>query len=493
MDEQGRETTMFQDCFVNCQGSIPAASVSYGPRTPGQHTGAFSDDDPAAGRRFAVGLSATGLNEPVNFTFRLVDVDGTERTATATLAPDPRPIPTQCVPIGSTPPGPPLTVLTTAGGCSFGPPAPVVVDPLAGVDRLATRTSRALTTYDLPADFVVESVAEGAGGRIWIAAGSSAPFRAFAGSVGAAGDLRIVADSAPDNAPVPGRFILRAGDGSVTGMAGAAGGGGYLIRLTPAGQVIRSPLAPGAPFPEIAGRGQELWGVDTRGRKGWTLVRLRTNGTVARRYPTGITGQLAGSVLGPDRAVWMGDGYGRLWRLTPGGRVVRAAVPKDLYRRFLRRGPDGALYFVDFLPRPRIGRITRDLKVTRSCRLAHGSFVDRVEATPLGVWFSLTRTPGDLYLIKATGEVVRYKRAVPGSTGMTAMAPGAKNSLLVAYTSSPRAAVHAAGHVARFTPAARGQRICRTWASDRRTAIGRRRAPSMSKPSGSRAAPPHRW
>src|SRR4051794_34404516 len=54
MDEHGGQAVMVQDCFVDCQGTIPASSVSYGPRTPGQHSGAFSDDDPAAGRRFAI-------------------------------------------------------------------------------------------------------------------------------------------------------------------------------------------------------------------------------------------------------------------------------------------------------------------------------------------------------------------------------------------------------------------------------------------------------
>jgi streptogramin lyase len=465
MDEQGRRTVMAQDCAV-CEASIPGASVSYGPRTAGQHTGAFSDDDPAAGRRFFVGLSATGANEPLSFTFRLIDTDGSERGATATLSADPRPIVTQCTPIGSTPPGPPLTVATIGDTCTFAPPAPVATDPLAGLHRLPTRTDGTLTTYDLPSGFLAESALRAADGRIWFAAQNFSN-RAFLGNLGPGGDLRIVIDSATTSVPLG---IIRGGDGNIWAMAAAREAmppyrriQGPLIRVTPAGQITAFPIAlPPAMLAEglFFSRARDLWSISTRGH--WTLVRLSTAGTVARLYPTSVRGQVAGMALGPDGAPWIGDAFGRLYRLTRAGRLLRVAVPGKLTRRYVKWTPDG-LYFIDLDRRPRVGRVTRDLKVTRTCALA--SYAEGgLAVTARGVWFALRRT-ADLALLTPSGEVIQYRNALPGASTVRVVAPGAGGAVVVAYSKGPRANVsRQSGHLARFRPGAGGKRICRTWA-----------------------------
>ncbi len=102
-----------------------------------------------------------------------------------------------------------------------------------------------------------------------------------------------------------------------------------------------------APGAILAGKGGELWVVNSAWTGSPSVTRLATDGTAGATFPLPATDGLSSIAAGPDGSIWFADGSAKVGRLAPDGTTASFPLPADHPTASgLAAGPDGSAWFV---------------------------------------------------------------------------------------------------------------------------------------------------
>jgi streptogramin lyase len=357
---------------------------------------------------------------------------------------------------------------------------PIATLLLLGALAGAPAAPAATTVTDLPDELVPFSVVAGPDGRAWFVAadrhlygdfGSDSGesdyfYRGVVGSIGSAGDIRVVAegrgnDSALNALP---REPVFAGDGN---LYGAGGSSGDVVRVTPAGEVRTISAAPGGKGVSGVALGDDdsIWFGSVRG-EGRFVGRIAPD-LSAQAFTAGLQSSPTRLVAGLGSPLWLIDSEGRLMRVAGDGRSRRIQMPRSSNLYGLTRSSDDRIWIVNGgKPHPGLWRVGRRGPALTTCSFRpRVTYPDIAPGADGSVWALVggDGLGGGSYpaRISRTGKVVAYPNALPtGDTVVWDVAAGPGGSLLVAYRRGPSDDLrHQTGHVATVTPTG-GKRLC---------------------------------
>ena len=344
---------------------------------------------------------------------------------------------------------------------------------LLGALAGAPAAPAATTVTDLPDELVPFSVVAGPDGRAWFVAadrrlyGSDDFFyRGVVGSIGSAGDVRIVAEGRGNDSPLNAlpREPVFAGDGN---LYGAGGSSGDVVRVTPAGEARTIAAAPGDKGVGTVALGDDdrVWFGSVRG-EGRFVGRIAPDLT-PQAFTAGLSSSPTRLVAGLGSPLWLLDSEGRLMRVAGDGRSRRIQMPRSSNLFGLTRSSDDRIWIANGgKPHPGLWRIGRRGPALTTC-----SFRPRVTSSDMApgadgsIWAMVggdgTGRGSYPARVSRTGKVVGYPNALPaGEITVWDIAAGPSGSLLVAYRSGPPDDLRRqTGHVAVVT-ADGGKRLC---------------------------------
>jgi len=102
-----------------------------------------------------------------------------------------------------------------------------------------------------------------------------------------------------------------------------------------------------APAAILAGKGGELWVVNSAWTGSPSVTRLATDGTAGATFPLPAADGLSSIAAGQDGSIWFADGSAKVGRLAPDGTTASFPLPADHPTASgLAAGPDGSAWFV---------------------------------------------------------------------------------------------------------------------------------------------------
>ena len=233
--------------------------------------------------------------------------------------------------------------------------------PQMGANRIGRITTAGVVTeFTIPAAAALGRViAAGPDGRLWaLGSGSDARVHVWAVETsGAAHEIAVLGDNPPLGLDFLPAGITPGPDGNIW-ISNLS----EIVRVSPAGQVARFPIAAGAVATSITvGPDGNLWFLDSIGpflARHQRLCRITTAGAIEQvLYDQTTQGASAPSsiIVGPDRNLWFADsGYSQIVRVTVS--PLKKTVFPFPGASELAAGPDGNIW-ITLLGRNAIARL----------------------------------------------------------------------------------------------------------------------------------------
>ena len=294
----------------------------------------------------------------------------------------------------------------------------------------ATTTASAgprITTFPLPPSYVGPSdVTWGPDGVLWFTV-SSPPAGLIERLDGAGGLRRFDVNVTPEG-------IVAGPDGALWVAAWDAGQKGVILRVTTDGRIARYPLQSDSSQATGITLGPDgaLWFTEKTGNR---IGRITTSGAVTEyALPTSSTAGQCGQrcplhiATGPDGALWFTEsqfaagGGNKIGRITVQGTITEYQLPNpNALPTGIARGADDNLWFTEDRG-GRVGRITPDGRITEFALpgAAAGGTTTGIAAGPDGaVWFTGVPARADL-----STPIDRLYRVTPDGTITELRLPG---------------------------------------------------------------------